>query len=246
MRMLLVVAAVVFLTDTASADLASDEREFGEYFYKSLRTVHDQTCTCKGDGNCRLTVSRDDLREQLRRLNETAATMVPRAWPDLAKKFAALSPSEARALGQAMGQAYLLTLPREDVLLWMRMLSSCWGVSAEPQEQGQGADPSKAWRSGSLTASQWGKGFLRWSEGYTDDICECADAACVDRVAKRWDPAMASAVKRAPELIRLATKHGSSKALEIFQRKALGNAGRRKRVEIERRGVACLQAAGLN
>ncbi|HWO18907.1 MAG TPA: hypothetical protein VNO30_09025 [Kofleriaceae bacterium] len=119
-------------TGQASADLADEEREFGEHVYKSMRAIHDQTCTCKDDGNCKLSVTREELAAQLRRFQETIPTMAPRLWPAVTKKMASMSTKEADAYGERLGQAYLTLLQRKEVMVWARMLSSCWGASKDP------------------------------------------------------------------------------------------------------------------
>lgn len=131
---LTVLSLLAFLHAARSAptDFKGEEREFGEHAYKLMRAVHDQTCTCKEDGNCKLSVTRDELAAQLRRYSETMQRMMPRLWPSIAKRMEAMSTQDARAYGQRLAQEYLDTLPRRDVLAWARMLSSCWGTSQEP------------------------------------------------------------------------------------------------------------------
>lgn len=134
---------VVLFAATANADLRSEEREFGEHAYKSMRAIHEQTCSCVKDGNCKLKVSRADLRAELKRYEDGLETMLPHLWPELTKKFASMTTAEARAYGERLGQAYLDTLPREDVLLWARMLSSCWSASPDVTASSPGADTSE-------------------------------------------------------------------------------------------------------
>lgn len=132
MKSVTIAFIVMLATSSAFADIKTEEAEFGEHGYKSMRAIHEQTCSCKEDGNCRLKVTRAELKEQLERYTETSKTLVPRAWPELTKKFASMTTADARAYGERLGKDYLDTLPRKSVLLWMRMLASCWGTSTEP------------------------------------------------------------------------------------------------------------------
>jgi hypothetical protein len=127
-------ALVLVAASVARADLKREEQEFGEHVYKSMRTIHDQTCSCKDDGNCMLKVSREELKAELDRFSESVKTVVPRLWPTIASKMASMSTEDARAYGERLGQSYLDRLPRKEVLLWARMLSSCWGTSQAPAE----------------------------------------------------------------------------------------------------------------
>lgn len=122
---------LIFLAKVAHADLRTEEREFGEYSYKSLRAIHDQACSCKPDGNCQLKVTREELRRMLLRYTEALPTVVPRLWPELTRKLASMPTADASVYGERLGEDYLNTLPRDVVLLWARMLTSCWSVSAD-------------------------------------------------------------------------------------------------------------------
>jgi hypothetical protein len=117
---------------TILSDITREESEFGEQGYKTMRAIHEQTCQCGRDGNCKLKVSRDELRAELARYTESLKTTAPRLWPALTKKMESMSTAEARVYGERLGQDYVNGLARDEVLLWSRMLSTCWGASAEP------------------------------------------------------------------------------------------------------------------
>ena len=129
MRWAKTLLCLLLVSRTATADRAREEEEFGAYGYKSMRAIFDQTCSCKEDGNCRLVVTRSELREQLKRYAKSIETVMPRLWPELTKVFAGMSTAEARQYGERLGQRYVQGLPRKDLLLWMRMLTTCWGTS---------------------------------------------------------------------------------------------------------------------
>jgi hypothetical protein len=121
-------------TSTPSADLEREEREFGEYGYKSMRAVVEQSCSCGKDGACTLKISRVELRDTLSRFTDSLKTTMPRLWPELTKKMESMSTADGKAYGERLGQEHLNRLPRDEVLLWSRMLTSCWQTSAEPRK----------------------------------------------------------------------------------------------------------------
>lgn len=139
----IVVLMVLLISSIAGADLRSEEREFAEHGYKSMRALHEQTCSCAQDGNCKLKVTRAELKAQLQRFSESLPTMVAHLWPELTKKFSSMSTPDVRAYGERLGKDHLDSLPRDTVLLWARMLSSCWGMSAEPKTTPTAATPDK-------------------------------------------------------------------------------------------------------
>lgn len=169
------------MTTNAYADLASEEREFGEFGYKSMRAIHDQTCSCKADGNCQLKVTRDELREQLKRYTKSLETMIGRVWPELRKKFASMSEADARKYGERLGQDHLNRLPRKEMLLWAQMLSTCWGASAEPTDPLPSTAKTDLPHDGSLsksgTINDMKNGKLDEASGITVFMQSCRNGA---------------------------------------------------------------------
>ena len=135
------IAAVVLVVwgSLAWADLASEERAYGEWAYKATRAVHDKTCTCNKAGDCTVKVSRDELGAQFRQFGESMKAELSK-WPVLFKKMSAMNEADAHKYGAEVGKRYLDSLPKDEVVKWTRMAATCWPQS-DPAPAADGDAP---------------------------------------------------------------------------------------------------------
>jgi hypothetical protein len=107
--------------------LEREHREFADYFLGALRGLHHETCACDANDYCRPLVDRVVLDTRVNQLKKTITTLIPHAFPQMAKEIQKTTDPN---VGARIGDLAIKRLPRSEQLRWLKMVSSCWGAQS--------------------------------------------------------------------------------------------------------------------